>query len=71
MLKSNVIVVVGTGDIGPAARRYANKVMTDSNLCIVLLDGRDVTSIEKNPAAIVDVFNREAGHAMKLKALEF
>ncbi len=70
MLKSNVIVVVGTGEIGPAARRYANKVMTDSNLCIVLLDGRDVTSIEKNPSAIVDVFNREAAHAMKLKALE-
>jgi site-specific DNA-methyltransferase (cytosine-N4-specific) len=70
MLKSNVIVVVGTGGIGPAARRYANNVMTTSNLCIVLLDGRDVTSIEENPSAIVDVFNREAAHAMKLKALE-
>jgi site-specific DNA-methyltransferase (cytosine-N4-specific) len=70
MLKSNVIVVVGTGDIGSVARRYVNKVMTDSNLCVVLLDGRDVTLIEKNPSAIVDVFNREAAHAMKLKALE-
>lgn len=70
MLKSNVIVVVGTGDIGPAARRYANKVMTDSNLCLVLLDGRDVASIEENPSRIVDVFNREAAHAMKLKTLE-
>jgi len=70
MLKSNVVVAVGTGEIGPAARRYANKVMTDSNLCIILLDKRDIAAIEKNPASIVDVFNREAARAMKLKALE-
>jgi len=70
MLKSNVIVIAGTGDIGPAARKYANKVMTDSNLCLVLLDGKDVKSIEGSPATIVDVFNREAAHAMKLKALD-
>ncbi len=70
MLKSNVIVVVGTGDIGPAARRYANRVMTDSNLCIVLLDKHDITAIGKNPATIVDAFNREAAHAMRLKKLE-
>jgi hypothetical protein len=70
MLKSNVIVAVGTGEIGPAARKYANRIMTDSNLCIVLLDGKDVNLIEKNPATIVDVFNREAAHAMRLKALE-
>lgn len=69
MLKSNVIVVVGTGDISSAARSYANRVMTDSNLCIVLLSGKDLKSIEKSPAAIVDVFNREAAQAMKLKAL--
>ena len=69
-LKSTVIVMVGTGEIGPAARKYANRVMTDSNLCLVLLDGSDVAAIERNPSAIVDVFNREAAHAMKLKALE-
>ncbi len=70
MLKSNVIVMVGTGEIGPAARKSANKVMTDSNLCLVLLDGKDIGTIEKSPSAIVDAFNREAAHAMKLKALE-
>lgn len=70
MLKSTVIVAVGTGDIGPAARRYANKVMTDSNLCIVLLDKNDITAIEKNPSAIVDAFNREAALAMRLKKLD-
>lgn len=69
-LKSNVIVVVSTGEIGPEARRYANKVMTDSNLCIVMVARDDVEVIKENPTAIVDAFNREAKHAMKLKVLE-
>ena len=69
-LKSNAVVMVSTGDIGGEARRYANKIMADSNLCIVMVDGNDIAVIEKNPAAIVDVFNREARHAMDLKMLE-
>ncbi len=68
-LKSNVIVIVSTGEIGAEARRYANKVMTDSNLCLVMVDSGDLSQIEKRPAAILDVFNREAGHAMDLKKL--
>lgn len=69
-LKSNVIVMVSTGEIGPEARRYANKIMTDSNLCIVMVDAKDLREIVKNPAMIVDVFNREAKHAMKIKTLD-
>ena len=70
LLKSNVIVVVSTGEIGASARGYANKVMGDTNLCLVLLNGEDLLAIEKDPAAIVDVFCREAVHAMRLKTLE-
>jgi site-specific DNA-methyltransferase (cytosine-N4-specific) len=69
-LKSNVIVVVTTGKIGAEARRYANKIMRDSNLAIVMLDGVDLAAINKTAPAIVDVFNREARNAMKLKVLE-
>jgi site-specific DNA-methyltransferase (cytosine-N4-specific) len=69
-LKSNVIVMVSTGDIGPEARRYANKIMADSNLCIVMIDHKDLAGIRDNPAKIVDAFSREAGHAMALKKLE-
>ena len=69
-LKSNVIVMVSTGEIGNEARRYANKIMTDSNLCVVMVDGSDLELIEARPAAIVDVFGREARHAMDLKKLE-
>ena len=69
-LKSNAIVMVSTGEIGGEARRYANKIMADSNLCIVMVDGNDLTLIEARPAAIVDVFTREARHAMDLKKLD-
>lgn len=70
LLKSNVIVMVSTGDIGAEARRYANKIMTDSNLCVVMMDKNDLQAIEANPSAIVDVFEREAYHAMALKRLK-
>lgn len=70
LLKSNVIVIVSTGEIGAEARRYANKVMADSNLCIVMVNGTDLEQIESDPGAIVDVFNREAKHAMKIKAIK-
>ncbi|HET7635628.1 MAG TPA: restriction endonuclease [Burkholderiales bacterium] len=70
-IKSNAIVVVSTGDIGAEARKYANKVMTDSNLCVVLLDRADLENIRTNPSFVVDAFNREARHAMTLKKLEF
>lgn len=69
-LKSNAIVVVSTGQISADARRYSNKVMRDSNLAIVLLDRPDLEAIMRNPAAIVDAFQREAGHAMQLKQLD-
>lgn len=69
-LKSNVIVIVSTGTIGSEARRYANKIMQDSNLCVIMVDRADIQAIEQNPTVIVDIFNREAKHAMKLKVLD-
>jgi len=69
-LKSNVIVMVSTGQIGEDARRYANKVMQDSNLCIVMVDHHDLDAIKNNPAAIVDAFKREAHNAKALKKIE-
>lgn len=69
-LKSSVIVVVSTGEIGGEARRYANKIMSDSNLCVVMIDGTDLQRIETDPPLIVEVLNREARQAMKLKALD-
>lgn len=70
LLKSTVIVMVTTGSVGSEARRYANKIMADSNLAIVMLDGGDLITITKHAAAIIRVFQREAQHAMKLKTLD-
>lgn len=70
LLKSNVIVMISTGKIGDEARRYGNRIMADSNLCIVMLDGTDLDRIEERPAAIVEVLSREARHAMDLKRLD-
>ena len=70
LLKSNLIVVVSTGEIGASARSFANKVMGDTNLCLVLVNGDDLLAVERNPAVVVDVFSREAVHAMRLKSLE-
>ena len=69
-IKSNVIVIVTTGIIGGEARRYANKIMKDSNLAVVMLDGADLDRISASTSQIVDVFNREARMAMELKRLD-
>lgn len=69
-LKSTVIVMVTTGDIGAEARRYANKIMSDSNLCIVMIDRVDLEGITANAAYLVDAFRREAEHAMALKRID-
>ena len=69
-LKSNAIVIVTTGDIGSEARRYANKIMADSNLAIVMLSGNDLEAISESPTIIIRAFEREARHAMNLKKLD-
>ena len=69
-LRSNVIVIVSTGDIGVEARRYANKIMADTNLCVVMVDRTDLDTLREFPTHIVNVFNREAHHAMTLKKID-
>lgn len=69
-LKSTVIVMVTTGEIGSEARRYANKIMSDSNLAIVMIDRADLEGITANAAYLVDAFRREAEHAMALKRID-
>ena len=69
-IKSNAIVMTTTGKIGNEARRYANKIMADSNIAIVMIDGKDLEIINNNPPSIIKIFEREAKHAMKLKELE-
>lgn len=69
-LKSNVILVVTTGDFTSEARKYSNAIMRDSNLNIILLNGQDLEKISQIPAMIIDILNREAKHAMDIKRIE-
>ena len=69
-LKTNAVVMASTGRISDGARHYANRVMTESNLCIVMVDGDDLDRIETSVTAIRDVFRREARHAMHIKKLD-
>lgn len=69
MLKSNVIMVVTSGTFTSSAKEYANTVMRDSNLNVILVDGSDLDKISKSPAAIVDILNSKAKHAMEIKKL--
>ena len=69
ILKSDVIVIASTGWIDDSARRYADKIMVDSNLFIVMADGSDLSRITARPALIVELLNRETRHALRLKKL--
>ena len=53
--------------IGAEARRYANRIMAESNLAIVMVDGADLSVLGERPATILRPFEREARHAMNLK----
>jgi len=69
-LKSNVVMVVSTGNIGGEARKYAQQVMRTTNLNVILLDLKDLQNIADNPTYIADALNREARNAMELKKLD-
>jgi len=69
-LKSNVVMVVSTGNIGSDARKFAKHVMGTTNLNVVLLDSNDLKKIAENPTYVTDVLNREARRAMEIKKLE-
>ncbi len=70
LLKSNVIVMVTTGTIGTEAHRYANTIMKNSNICIVMIDGADIKRIIADPSSIINSFEREAKSAKALKKLD-
>ena len=70
ILYTNVIVIITTGTISPKAKGYANHIMKNSNMNIVFVDKEDIQEVSKNPAAIVDVFEREAKNTMQLKKID-
>ena len=43
--------------------------MNDTNLCILILQKADIERIIKNPSSIVEIFNKQAEKAKKIKIL--
>lgn len=67
--ETNPILMISTEEIGGDARRFANTVMAESNLYVMMVDGGDLDRIESQPASIFDVLEREAYHAADLKRI--
>lgn len=70
VLKTNVIVILTTGQASKTAKEYAVKVMKELNLCIIFIEKDDIKEVLDSPAYIVDVLNRESMKAKKIKVLD-
>ena len=70
VLKTNVIVILTTGQASKGAKEYAVKVMKELNLCIIFIEKDDIEEILETPTYIVDVLNRESMRAKKIKVLD-
>ena len=67
VIKSNVILIVTTGRIGGAAKRFAEQVMQETNLFIALIDGADLKILRDAPSKIITLMNEQAEGAMTIK----
>ncbi len=60
-LRSSAIAIINTGHIDAGVRRYAKIVMANCSLLpVVLIDGKDLVTITRNPAAIIDTLHRNS-----------
>jgi site-specific DNA-methyltransferase (cytosine-N4-specific) len=64
---ANVILLVSTGRATSGAITYREKIIRKSNLNIIFIDGTDLQKIIKDNAALVEVLNKQAQDALRLK----
>ncbi|MDI7268100.1 MAG: restriction endonuclease, partial [Myxococcota bacterium] len=68
-LRSNVIMVVTTRRFSSDAKRFADSIMKDTNLQVILLDEADLSLVVASPARLAEVLHAQAEHAMEVKDL--
>jgi site-specific DNA-methyltransferase (cytosine-N4-specific) len=68
--KSNVILIVTTGEFSNEALRYADEIMRSTSLNIITINGQELDALAKSPHIIVDMLNSKASDVVQLKALE-
>ena len=64
---ANVIILVGTGRITKGATTFREMIIRKSNLNIICLDGADLQKIIKDNSALVEILNKQAQDALRLK----
>ncbi len=64
---ANVILVVGTKKATDSALTYRQKIVSTSNLNIIIIDGPLLQSILKDQTQLVEVLHRQAENALKVK----
>lgn len=64
---ANVILVVGTKKATDSALTYRQRIVSTSNLNIIIIDGPLLQSILKDQTQLVEVLRRQAENALKMK----
>jgi site-specific DNA-methyltransferase (cytosine-N4-specific) len=69
-LNTKAIVIVTTGRIGRSARRYADHIMRNNNLAILMIEDEDIKAVLNSPVEMLNILDREAESAKRLKPLD-
>jgi site-specific DNA-methyltransferase (cytosine-N4-specific) len=69
-MRSNVILLISTGEVGNAVRGFAKKVMENTAIYVILLSGKDLHAIATDPAKLVEILNHQAENAMTVKRMQ-
>jgi DNA modification methylase len=64
---ANVIMVVGSKKISDSALTFRKKIVSTSNLNIILIDGPMLQTIINDPPQLIEVLHKQAEHALRLK----
>lgn len=64
---ANVIILVSTGRATRHALTYREMIIRKSNLNIIFIDGADLQKIIKDNSALIEILNKQAQDALRLK----
>ena len=64
---ANVILVVGTNTATESARKYRQRIVSTSNLNIIIIDGPLLRRIVSDPSQLIPILKDQAEDALRLK----
>lgn len=67
VINSNVIMIVTTGKIGEQARKFAERVMRDTNYQVILIHKNHLARLKEDPSEITGILTEQAENTMALK----